>query len=90
MSDIRLKRLCYRAWHRGTRELDLILGRFADAHAESMSESELSAFEALLHAPDPDIYHWVVGGGEPGDDIDAELIGKLRSSLSVVAEAGLK
>ena len=90
MSDIRLKRLRYRAWHRGTRELDLILGRFADANVDTMSEHELGAFEALLNAADPDIYHWVVGGAEADQRIDAQMIGKLRASLSDIADAGLK
>ena len=87
MSDIRLKRLRYRAWHRGTRELDLILGRFADAHADTMSESELNAFEALLDAADPDIYQWIVGGSEAGDDIDAATILRLRASLASISDA---
>ncbi len=90
MSDIQLKRLRYRAWHRGTRELDLILGRFADEHADSMSEDELASFEALLDAADPDIYYWVVGGGEADEAIDAATLSKLRNSLPSFPGAGLK
>ena len=47
---IRRRRLRYRAWHRGTRELDLLLGPFADAELDSMEPAELDRFEALLDA----------------------------------------
>ncbi|WP_421723713.1 succinate dehydrogenase assembly factor 2 [Bauldia sp.] len=55
------KRLAFRAWHRGTRETDLILGRFADAHIAGFDEAELEAFASLLEMPDPDIFAWVTG-----------------------------
>ena len=51
----------FRAWHRGTRETDLILGRFADAHVAAFSDAELADFERLLDVPDPDIFAWVTG-----------------------------
>lgn len=54
--DERRKRLLFRCWHRGTREMDLILGRFADAHIDSLSEGELGELEALMDVPDPDLY----------------------------------
>lgn len=54
------KRLAYHSWHRGTRENDLILGRFADAHLETMSDSELSAYETLLDQTDAQLYDWIV------------------------------
>ena len=53
--------MSFRAWHRGTRETDLILGRFADANLPSFSESEVEQFETLLDTPDPDILNWVTG-----------------------------
>jgi len=81
MSDTRLKRLRYRAWHRGTRELDLILGRFADAHLAAMSERELAAFEALVDAADPEIGNCVLAGGEAPAGIDRDLVARLRASL---------
>ena len=58
--DARLRRLRYRAWHRGFREADLILGPFADAYAETMDEAQLARFEALLTAPDQDLYDWIM------------------------------
>ena len=54
--DDRRKRLLFRCWHRGTREMDLILGRFADATIGDLSEIELEQFERLIEVPDPDLY----------------------------------
>jgi antitoxin CptB len=54
-SDIRRRRALYRAQHRGTKEMDLVLGGYAAARLENMGESELRQFERLLALPDPDI-----------------------------------
>lgn len=59
--DPRRKRLLYRAWHRGTREMDLIVGRFADAHLSDLTEIELDEFEMLIEVPDPDLYAALTG-----------------------------
>lgn len=59
--DERRRKLRYRAWHRGTREMDFVLGRFADAELAAMSAADLDAFEAMMEAPDPDLFSWVVG-----------------------------
>ena len=56
--DIRLKRLKFRAWHRGTREADMMIGGFFDAHAAAWSDSQLDWFEALLEEQDVDIMAW--------------------------------
>jgi antitoxin CptB len=58
--DSRRRRALYRAWHRGTREMDLLLGRFADAHIERLSDRDLADFEALLDFPDDDLFGWIV------------------------------
>jgi len=55
------KRLRYRSWHRGTREADLLLGRFADAHLAAMDEAQLGRFAALLDVSDPDLVDWLTG-----------------------------
>jgi len=57
--DARRRRLLYRSWHRGTREMDLIMGRFADAVIGDLSEAELDDFERLSEQPEPDIYAWI-------------------------------
>jgi antitoxin CptB len=54
--DDRRKRLLFRCWHRGTREMDLILGRFADAAIADLSDAELGQLEQLIEVPDPDLY----------------------------------
>ena len=59
---IRRKRLGFRSWHRGTRELDLMLGRFADRHIDRLTPQQLDHYEALIECPDPDIYRWISGG----------------------------
>lgn len=59
--DIRRRRLRFRSWHRGTRDCDLILGRFADAALDRLSDAELTQYEALLEMSDPDLYNWIVG-----------------------------
>ncbi len=58
---LRLKRLKIRAWRRGTREMDMILGPFCDARAASLDAAELDLFEALLGENDQDLYLWVSG-----------------------------
>jgi antitoxin CptB len=64
-SDIRRKRLRFRAWHRGTREADLILGSFADAHLATFDAAGVDAFEALLEVPDAELFDWIGGRAEP-------------------------
>ena len=58
------KRLKFRSWHRGTREMDLLLGRFADSRLEALGRDELRIYAALLEQSDPDIYDWVSGQGQ--------------------------
>ncbi len=60
--DDRRKRLLFRCWHRGTREMDMILGGFADAHIAALSESEVADLERLIELPDPDLYAALSGG----------------------------
>ena len=76
--DIRKRRLLFRAWHRGTREMDLLLGRFADSEIGRLSEEEIAAFEKLLDAPEPDIYHWIMDTMPAPGEYDAALLRKIR------------
>jgi antitoxin CptB len=57
----RRKRLLYQSWRRGTREMDLILGRFADATIADWTEQETDEMERLLQVPDPELWRWVTG-----------------------------
>jgi antitoxin CptB len=59
--DDRRKRLLFRCWHRGTREMDLILGRFADAEIANLADGELTQLEQLIEVPDPDLYAALTG-----------------------------
>ena len=58
--EVRRKRALYRSWHRGTRELDEILGPFAERHVDAMTESRLEQLEILLERPDPELFSWFV------------------------------
>lgn len=58
--DSRRRRAIYRARHRGTKEMDLLLGRFADARLPGMSDVELKQFEELLALPDPELQRWLL------------------------------
>jgi antitoxin CptB len=79
MEETRLKRLRFRAWRRGFREADLILGPFADSHASDFSEIETLAFEALLDQTDHDVYDWIVSGGPAPAPFETDLIARIRA-----------
>ena len=57
--DERRKRALYRAGHRGTKEMDWLLGRYAEAELANMTNAELEVFETLLALPDPDLESWL-------------------------------
>jgi antitoxin CptB len=77
--DDRRRRLLYRSWHRGMREMDLVMGRFADAAIADLTDAELTEFEALSDLPDPDLYAWVTGEADVPQDVDTALFRKLRA-----------
>ena len=76
--DERRKRTLFRAWHRGIREMDLIMGRFADAEIGAMSEDDLSDFERLIEVPDRDLYLWITGEAETPSNYDTGLFRRLQ------------
>lgn len=59
--ETRLARLKFRAWHRGTREADFLMGGFFDRHHATWSEAEIAWFEALLEEDDVDVMAWAIG-----------------------------
>ncbi|MCX8509259.1 MAG: succinate dehydrogenase assembly factor 2 [Rhodobacteraceae bacterium] len=65
--EIRMKRLAMRSWRRGTKEMDLILGPWADAHLAAMPPEAMTLYEALLSENDQDLYLWVTGAQTPPD-----------------------
>lgn len=63
--EARLKRMTMRSWRRGTKEMDLVLGPFADAHLSALSEAELETYNALLAENDQDLMAWILGQSAP-------------------------
>jgi antitoxin CptB len=76
--DTRLKRLRFRAWHRGTREADMLVGGYFDRWHESWGETEIAWFEAFLDEQDVDIIAWATGTAA----IPEHLKGKMMNRLS--------
>lgn len=77
-SEARVQRLRYRAWRRGFREADLILGPFADRHAASLDEAQLNRFESLLQQADHDLYDWIMERAPTPAEFDHDVMALLR------------
>ena len=77
--EARRKRLRFRSWHRGTREMDILLGRFADQALSRLSDAQLDRYEALLHNSDPDLFEWITGPGPVPEAHDHDVLRLLRS-----------
>lgn len=77
-AEMRRKRALYRATHRGTKELDLMIGGFARAHLDKFSAAELSLFEKLLTMQDPALQTWVLDGHRPDFPEFGALIDDIR------------
>jgi len=78
MTDIRRKRLVYRANYRGFKEADMILGGFAKAYIDTMTDEEITMFENLLGAKDHDIYGWITEKLPVPANYDTPLLERLR------------
>jgi antitoxin CptB len=78
-SEARRKRLLFRAQRRGFKEVDLIFGTFAAAELSQLSEAELTQFEALLLAPDQEVYAWLRGEAPAPPDFDTPLFARLKA-----------
>ena len=88
MSDdigLRRKRAAFRAAHRGTKEMDWLLGRYATARLDQMSEVELTQFEDLLDAADPELQNWILDLASIPDERYAALVYELRRFHGVPA-----
>ena len=77
--DERRKRLLFRCWHRGTREMDLILGRFADAEIAGLGEGELAELERLIEVPDVDLYAALTGSAATAPEYAGALFERIKS-----------
>jgi len=76
--DARRRRILFRSWHRGMRETDLIMGRFADAEIAGLTEAELIEYERLLEVSDREIFGWLTGEIEIPPAYDTPLFKKLK------------
>lgn len=72
--ETRLKRLRFRAWHRGTREADFMIGGFYDRYARSWNDEQLGWFEALMNEQDVDIMAWAMGAQPVPDRLEGEMM----------------
>ena len=77
--DARLRRLRYRAWHRGTQEADRLIGGFFDRHHVAWSRAELGWFEALLEEQDVDVMAWAIGTAVAPARFDGEMMQALQA-----------
>ncbi len=77
--EARMKRLRFRAWHRGTREADMLIGGFFDAHSAEWSEAEMAWFEALLEEQDVDVMAWAIGTAAPPERFGGPLMRRLQA-----------
>ncbi|VIO74071.1 hypothetical protein CI1B_53580 [Bradyrhizobium ivorense] len=77
--DDRRKRLLFRCWHRGTREMDLILGRFADATIADLTDQELAELEHLIEVPDPDLYAALTGDKQLAAEHATALFARIKA-----------
>jgi antitoxin CptB len=75
--DARRRKLLFRAWRRGVREMDLIVGRFADAHIGALDGASLDDFEALIEVPNAELYAWVVGDKAAPQHYDTAVLRQL-------------
>ncbi len=76
---VRRRKIAFRAWHRGTREMDLIMGRFADAELAKLDDAGLNSFEALMEQADHDLYKWVSGEAAVPPEVDAAFLARIRA-----------
>ena len=79
----RRDRMRFRSWHRGTREMDLILGRFADAEIGTLADDELSQLERLIEVPDPDLYAALTGDKVLAPEYTGALFERIKAFRAV-------
>jgi len=77
--DERRRKVLFRAWRRGVREMDLIIGRFADVHIDKFDDSGLDDFERLIEAPNAELYSWVSGTATAPAPYDTAVLAKLKA-----------
>ncbi|AMN55920.1 succinate dehydrogenase assembly factor 2 [Roseibium algicola] len=86
--DSRRKKILFRCWHRGMKEMDLLLGGFADAKIDSLTEEELLELEHLLTAHDQDLYAWMTGRKPLPQEWDGPLYRRIIAYHEAAGPAG--
>lgn len=76
--DERRRRALFRSQHRGMKETDVLLGRFAEQNLATMSDDDLARFEVLLEENDNDLFGWIMGRDPVPDDADGDLINIIK------------
>ncbi|WGI20774.1 succinate dehydrogenase assembly factor 2 [Amylibacter sp. IMCC11727] len=82
--DTRLRRLRMRSWRRGMKEMDLILGQFADTELKNLSAEDLDDHEMLMNEPDQDLYAWL-SGASPTPEIYKPAIARILDNMSTLS-----
>lgn len=77
--DPRRKKILFRAWHRGIKEMDIILGTFADAYLPTLCEADLDTFERLMDAPDRELFKWISGEEQTPDTYQCDLLNRIAA-----------
>jgi antitoxin CptB len=80
--DARRRRLLFRATHRGTFENDLMLGGFLRAHMDVLDDADLTALEALLELPDPDLADWLTGRAAIPPEQDTPMLRRICAAVA--------
>lgn len=75
----RLKRIRFRSWHRGIKEMDILIGGFADDHLRDLSDAELDAFETVLTVPDQELYGMLVRDDPHWPNLDLGIMARLSA-----------
>ncbi len=77
--DIRRRRILFRCWHRGTKEMDLVFGRFVDSEIDHLSDAELDQMEVLMEFPDRDLFSWISGEVAPPAEVQTGTFDKITA-----------
>lgn len=81
--DVRRRKALFRSWHRGTREMDLVLGRFADAEIHALGDAEMDDYEVLMEAPDRDLFQWLTGEAATPGNYDTPVFDRIKGFYRV-------
>ncbi len=77
--DPRRRKILFRSWHRGMREMDLLMGQFADAAIDGLTDAELDVFEQLIEVPDRDLLAWLTGERATPSNYDTPVFRRLQA-----------